>query len=65
VPKLFYATQIGVEPLQIMIFVNEPKLFRGQYERYLRNVLQGAFKCPEVPIRLVFRRRDKIKLGPL
>ncbi|MHC4515871.1 MAG: ribosome biogenesis GTPase Der, partial [Planctomycetota bacterium] len=65
VPKLFYATQVGVQPLQIMIFVNEPKLFRGQYERYLQNVLRDSFECPEVPIRLVFRKRAKVKLEPL
>jgi len=65
IPKLFYGTQVGVQPVQIMIFVNEPKLFRGQYERYLQNVLQTAFECPEVPIRLVFRRRGKVKLEPL
>lgn len=63
-PKLFYGTQVGVNPLTILIFVNEPKLFRGQYERYLRNVLQAAFECPEVPIRLRFRRRGKVKLEP-
>jgi GTPase len=65
VPKLFYGTQVGIQPLTIMIFVNEPKLFRGQYERYLRNTLQDAFECSEVPIRLRFRRRGKVKLEPL
>ncbi len=65
VPKLFYATQVGVQPLAITIFVNEPKLFRGQYERYLQNVLRSAFACGEVPIRLRFRRRGKVRLEPL
>lgn len=64
VPKLFYATQVGVQPLRIIVFVNEPKLFRGQYDRYLQNVLRDAFDCAEVPIRLVFRRRDKVRLEP-
>ena len=62
VPKLFYGTQIGTEPLSILIFVNEPALFRGQYERYLQNRLREAFDCAEVPIRLVFRRREKVEL---
>ncbi len=65
IPKLFYGTQVGGQPLKIMIFVNEPKLFRGQYDRYLQNVLRDAFDWPEVPIRLVFRKRDKVKLEPL
>ena len=63
-PKLFYGTQVGTEPIQILVFVNEPKLFRGQYERYLARVLRDAGNCPEVPIKLMFRRRDKIVLGP-
>ncbi len=62
-PKLFYGTQIGTEPLSVLVFVNEPRLFRGQYERYLTQVLREAFDCPEVPIRLVFRRREKVVLG--
>jgi GTP-binding protein len=62
-PKLFYGTQIGTEPLSLMVFVNEPRLFRGQYERYLVQVLRESFDCPEVPIRIVFRRREKIVLG--
>jgi GTPase len=62
-PKLFYGTQTGVEPLSVLVFVNEPRLFRGQYERYLTQVLRDAFDCPEVPIRLAFRRREKVVLG--
>lgn len=62
-PKLFYGTQIGTEPLSVMVFVNEPRLFRGQYERYLTQRLREAFDCPEVPMRLVFRRREKVVLG--
>ncbi len=61
-PKLFYGTQIGKEPLSVLVFVNEPSLFRGQYERYLVQVLREAFDCHEVPIRIAFRRRDKIVL---
>jgi GTP-binding protein len=64
VPKLFYATQTGVQPLTLMVFVNEPRLFRGQYTRYLQNRLREAFDCEEVPLRLVFRRRSKVELPP-
>ena len=64
-PKLFYGTQIGTEPLSIVIFVNEPRLFRGQYERYLQSFLQTAFKVEEVPIKLTFKRRGKVQLDPL
>ncbi len=63
-PKLFYGTQVGSEPIQILVFVNEPKLFRGQYERYLARVLREAFGCSEVPIKIMFRRREKVVLTP-
>jgi GTPase len=62
-PKLFYGTQTGTEPVAVLVFVNEPRLFRGQYERYLVQVLREAFDCHEVPIRIAFRRRDKVVLG--
>ncbi len=63
-PKLFYGTQIGTEPVSILVFVNEPPLFRGQYDRYLQNCLRERFDLGEVPIRLVFRRREKVELAP-
>ena len=62
-PKMFYGTQFGTEPQSVMVFVNEPRLFRGQYERYLAQVLRDHFGCAEVPIRFVFRRRDKVVIG--
>lgn len=63
-PKLFYGTQVGIEPIRMVVFVNEPKLFRGQYERYLQNFLQKAFDVEEVPIQLIFKKREKVKLDP-
>lgn len=61
-PKMFYGTQIGKEPLTVLVFVNEPKLFYGQYERFLTQHLRETFGCHEVPIRLVFRSREKVVL---
>lgn len=62
-PKLFYGTQIGTEPVSVLVFVNDPKLFDGQYARFLTHRLREAFDCSEVPIRVVFRRRDKVVLS--
>jgi GTP-binding protein len=45
-PKLFYGTQIGTEPLSVMVFVNEPRLFRGQYERYLTQRAARSLRLP-------------------
>ncbi len=62
-PKIFYATQRGTMPLTFIVFVNEPSLFRGQYERYLANLLRQEFDVPEVPIKLVFRKRERSEPG--
>ena len=63
-PKLYYATQTGVRPPTILVFVNEPVLFTGQYDRYLQNQLRETFDWEEIPIRLVYRKREKVELPP-
>ncbi|MCA8971575.1 MAG: ribosome biogenesis GTPase Der [Planctomycetes bacterium] len=65
IPKLFYATQVDVCPPTILVFVNEPELFTGQYDRYLQNRLREAFDWKEIPIRIVYRRREKVELPDL
>ena len=63
-PKLFYATQVDKNPPTLLVFVNDPKYFTGQYDRYLQNQLRHSFPWKEVPIRLVYRRREKVDLPP-
>jgi len=63
IPKLFYGTQVGTEPISLIVFVNDPKLFKDQYRRYLEQRLRVAFDCEEVPIRIVFKKRDKVVLS--
>ena len=62
-PKLFYGTQVGTEPLTVIVFVNNPKLFPDQYRRFLEQRLRDRFDCQEVPIRIIFKRREKVILG--
>jgi len=64
IPKLFYATQIDVHPPTILVFVNDPREFTGAYDRYLQNQLRKAFAWKQIPIRLVYRRREKVELPP-
>lgn len=63
--KLYYATQLEVNPPTISIFVNDPKLFRGRYERYLLNRLRDELPFSEVPIRLVFKGRQRLSLDDM
>jgi len=63
--KLFYVTQIEVHPPTIVLVVNEPKLFAGQYESYLLNRLHEELPYSEVPIRLIFKKRSRRDLAEM
>jgi GTP-binding protein len=56
-PRLYYATQVGVQPPTIVIFSNEPKSIAKQYQRYLLNKFRDELSFDEVPIKLYLRRR--------
>ena len=55
-PKIYYATQIAVNPVTILMFVNEPELFEENYRRFMINRLRSVLPVEEVPIRLLARR---------
>jgi GTP-binding protein len=65
VAKLLFVSQIGVSPPTIAIVVNEPSMFEGQYERYLMNRLREELPFSEVPIRLLFTKRQRKSLEEL
>jgi len=54
-PKIYYATQIAVNPVTILMFVNKPQLFEEGYMRFIKNRLQSMLPIAEVPIRLLAR----------
>lgn len=55
-PKIYYATQIAVNPVTILMFVNRPDLFEENYMRFIKGRLQVMLPIAEVPIRLLTRR---------
>lgn len=59
-PKIYYATQVGVRPPWIVLFVNNPKLFKDDFRRFLENRFREAFPFSEIPIRISFRQRESI-----
>src|SRR5262249_52890031 len=63
--KVYYISQIDVRPPTIVMVVNKPALFKGAYERYLLNRLRQHLPYSEVPIRLLFSERKRMKLGEL
>jgi len=54
-PKIYYATQASVNPITIVMFVNNPSLFDENYRRYIVGRLQSMLPMAEVPIRLLAR----------
>jgi GTP-binding protein len=58
-PKIYYATQIAVNPITILMFVNKPELFEENYRRFITGRLQSMLPIEEVPIRLLARSHRK------
>ena len=54
-PKFYYATQLAVNPITILMFVNNPKLFDENQLRFLSGRLRSMLPIPEVPLRLLAR----------
>lgn len=55
--RVYYGTQVAVEPPTFVIFVNDPDLMHFSYERYLENRIREAFDFSGTPIHLIKRRR--------
>lgn len=58
-PKIYYATQVAVNPITILMFVNRPELFEENYRRFIVNRLRTILPIEEVPIRLLARPHRK------
>ena len=56
-PKIYYATQVAVEPPTIVLKCNEPGLFDPSWKRYLLGVLREETPFQEVPIQLYMRAK--------
>lgn len=58
-PKIYYATQVDVEPPTFTLFVNEKKSLHFSYLRYLENSLRETFGFHGTPIVLNIRNRSQ------
>jgi GTP-binding protein len=56
-PKIYYATQVGVEPPTIVLFCSDPQALSHDYQRYLLRVFRDHLPFSEVPIKLYLRVR--------
>ena len=57
-PKIYYATQVGLEPPTLVLFCNNPQAVSANYRRYLLGVFRDHLPFGEVPIKLYLRRRE-------
>ena len=55
--KLFYATQIGVEPPTFIGFVNHPEGLSTAFVRYLERQMREKFGFEGSPLKILFRAR--------
>ncbi len=57
--KIFYGTQVAVNPPKFIIFVNDSSIVHFSYQRYLENKLREAFEYKGTPIVMEFRNRNE------
>jgi GTP-binding protein len=55
--KIYYSTQVDVNPPTIVLFVNDPFLFPNDYKRYIVNQLRESSVFPEIPIKIIFKAK--------
>ena len=55
--RVYYGTQVSVQPPTFVIFVNDQDMMHFSYERDLENQIRNAFDFTGTPIHLIKRRR--------
>ena len=53
--RIFYATQTGICPPTISLFVNDTSLMENNYLRYLENNIRKAFDFTGTPVRITMK----------
>jgi GTP-binding protein len=57
--RVYYGSQVAVNPPTIVLFVNDPSLIRDDYRRFLLNRLRESLPFAEIPIRFLFRSHHR------
>jgi GTP-binding protein len=57
--KLFYLTQTAVRPPTLTLFASRSEGLNIYYRRYLANQIRAAFGLEGVPLRMIFKDREK------
>lgn len=57
--KIYYGTQVAVNPPKFLIFVNDKEIVHFSYERYIENKIRESFEYKGTPIIIEFRNRNE------
>ncbi len=57
--KIYYATQLGIKPIRIGLFVNDPKRLPKTYREYLVNSMRKAFGLLGAPLIFIVKERTR------
>lgn len=55
--RVYYATQVAIQPPTFVVFINDPELMHFSYERFLENQIRKSFDFTGTPIHLIKRAR--------
>ncbi|GEP73843.1 ribosome biogenesis GTPase Der [Weissella thailandensis] len=55
--RVYYATQVAIQPPTFVVFVNNPEFMHFSYERFLENQIRKSFDFTGTPIHLIKRAR--------
>jgi GTP-binding protein len=55
--KIYYGTQVSIQPPAIALFVNDAKRFNDNYRRYIERQFRQQLGFPGTPIRLFWRSK--------
>lgn len=58
-PKIYYATQVEVNPPHIILFVNEALAFHFSWRRYFEHQFREKFGFSGTPITIEYRNRER------
>ena len=57
--KIYYMTQVSVNPPTFVIFCNSEELFHFSYRRYIENCLRDSFGFSGTPIKIIIRQKGE------
>ena len=55
--RVYYATQVAIQPPTFVVFVNDPELMHFSYARFLENQIRKSFDFTGTPMHLIKRAR--------